>query len=153
MWYFLMAHVLIGNSQNVKEVIQWCTKAKLLWNRITCKIMEKLPVVTLSLQIYLLFEKGGGILISLTFRWLSNVPAWVILPRCHAAPCSLLIEDSGAHSALLSCLSAAGKGWLNRYAKNTSAYSCITLQNDFSFFTLWRDEDYVNGTGRILLFE
>lgn len=49
--------------------------------------------------------------------------------------------------SLLSHLSVAGKGWLNRCMKNTSAYSCITVQNGFSFFALRSDEDYTNWTG------
>lgn len=94
----------------------------------------------------------------------SNAPSEPLVGgrRCHHLSLSLSCPGTTQHFApssletleetvSLSCLSAAGRGWLNRYARNISAYSCITLQNDFSFLTLWRDKDCVNWTGRILL--
>lgn len=135
-----MSHVLTSNSQKIKQVIHDVPKQCSFGIKVLARNRK---FVSNDAQHFV--WAGGGIPQGPGF---GNPPA--------QAPHGTLLPPHWRFRrslSLLSCLSAAGKGWLNRYARNTSAYSCITLQNDFSFFTLWSDEDYVNWTGKISLGE
>lgn len=124
----------------------------LLWSKIVCKKWKKLLLI-LNLQIHFLCEGGRGHSWAPHFHMVTQCPS---LGHLAQVPHSILLTPHWgfwASLSLLSYLSVAGNGWLNRSEKNTSIYSCIPLQSDFSFFTLWSDEDYVNRTGRISLGE
>lgn len=141
-----MSHVLTSNSQKIKQVIHDVPNQCSFGIKVLARNRK---FVSNNAQHFV--WAGGGIPQGLTFRRWSKGPGF---GNPAQAPHSTLLPSHWRFQrslSLLSCLSAAGKGWLNRNARNTSAYSCITLQNDFSFFTLWSDEDYVNWTGRISL--
>lgn len=147
-WYFLMSHVLTSNSQKIKQAIHDVLKQCSFGIKVLARNRKS---VSNDTQHFVWARRG--IPQGLTFRWWSKGPGF---GNPAQTPHSTLLPPhwwSWRSLSLLLCLSAAGKGWLNRYARNTSAYSCITLQNDFSFFILWSNEDYVNRTGRISLGE